>query len=260
MRTTVVKYIFGMSKASAKLFYVLHQIASKFNAPQRLLQRLRRSIGGVVSYDGITIELRPGTLDSLISHPEHESETHSWIYSASLSGAMIDVGAYNGCFSLKHLYTFEKIYGFEANSHNFSAFTKNIELSGAATRIVPINAAVGEKDGVLPLYLSNEDTHSLIPVEGADCEEVRAVTLDSWLMKIPERVALLKIDVEGAEIGVIKGGMQLIKKHRPYILLEANTPVALTLAKEVLANIGYSQKDGAYDGRNYLFSPVITLK
>jgi len=40
------------------------------------------------------------------------------------------------------------------------------------------------------------------------------------LIPADRKIDLIKIDVEGAEYGVLKGGEQLIKKHRPYIIFE----------------------------------------
>jgi FkbM family methyltransferase len=40
------------------------------------------------------------------------------------------------------------------------------------------------------------------------------------LIQADRKIDLIKIDVEGAEYGVLKGGEQLIKKHKPYIIFE----------------------------------------
>ena len=49
--------------------------------------------------------------------------------------------------------------------------------------------------------------------------DVTIKTLDSFLPEVA-RVDFLKIDVEGAELGVLRGGRSLLQKHRPLIIFE----------------------------------------
>lgn len=49
--------------------------------------------------------------------------------------------------------------------------------------------------------------------------EVSVRTLDSFLPEMP-RVDFLKIDVEGAELGVLRGGLNLLQTRRPLVIFE----------------------------------------
>ena len=47
-------------------------------------------------------------------------------------------------------------------------------------------------------------------------------TLDDYLDEIPYGEILLKLDVEGSEIEVLKGGGRLLRSRRPKIIFESN--------------------------------------
>ena len=68
--------------------------------------------------------------------------------------------------------------------------------------------------------------------------------LDSWMAEHPgvDRVDLVKLDVEGAEVDVLRGGATTLKKHRPDVLIECHNFIRPQLEAEVEAfmrSIGY---------------------
>lgn len=69
-------------------------------------------------------------------------------------------------------------------------------------------------------------------------------------LNIHEKVALIKIDTEGFEIGVVKGTVDLIRKNHPYIMIEIQ-PNNFDEVNNILMDIGYSYE--IYDEYNYLF-------
>ncbi len=81
--------------------------------------------------------------------------------------------------------------------------------------------AVSHRSGTLELYVPsvNSPGASLIPIEGADTVSVPVVTLDDYFAP-SDRVAVLKIDVEGAELDVLKGAERVLTKDRPALLFE----------------------------------------
>lgn len=70
---------------------------------------------------------------------------------------------------------------------------------------------------------------------GSRITRVRCETLDG-LLGLPRRFALLKIDVEGAELFVLRGGKKLIARDTPLILFESSHDGAarLGLTREAL--------------------------
>lgn len=81
------------------------------------------------------------------------------------------------------------------------------------------------------------------------------------------RVDGIKIDVQGMEIHVLKGMIELVKRHRPKLLVELHPGVSRPEALEVIASMGYvprgiaidplpGELEPAYTDRTYFFQPV----
>jgi len=89
--------------------------------------------------------------------------------------------------------------------------------------------AVGEAPGTVELTRTEGLTASTAPgyYQGA-CWQVKMVTLDDlWRESGSPEVAVLKIDVDGAEGGVLKGAKNMLA-HTQYIIVEVNSAEVLT--------------------------------
>ncbi len=70
--------------------------------------------------------------------------------------------------------------------------------------------------------------------------EHRADTLDHLLATgVIRSPGLLKIDVEGAEVSVLQGALQLLREHRPSVVGETHAAALETGVAEILAGFGY---------------------
>jgi hypothetical protein len=67
--------------------------------------------------------------------------------------------------------------------------------------------------------------------------EVETVNLDHLIAEGWARPLVIKIDVEGAELRVLRGGQRLFAEHRPILLLEISGDRPRTLA--YLEDLGY---------------------
>jgi hypothetical protein len=78
-----------------------------------------------------------------------------------------------------------------------------------------------------------------INIEKDDNGKIKAMTFDFF--KCPEqRVDFMKIDVDGFECNVIRGGMHFLAKYHPiFIFIEVAPPQHQTLIKETLTKHGY---------------------
>lgn len=239
----------NIKSVRARVCFACHQIVGRLGGPEWIRRALRYGVQGVYASHDMRLELRPGTWDAWTAHPGHEPETHAWIASQFSGGVLVDVGAYCGSFSLRYADRFEKIYLFEASGSNYSALIRNIELSQAEQRVVPIRAAVTERSGTVRLYLNQPDTHSLV---GAGLsEDVPSVSLNDSLPDFAA-VTLIKIDVEGAELGVLQGATRLLDLGKATIIAEANDDLHAIELAAFLAAFRYKQTS-ILDGRNYVF-------
>lgn len=67
----------------------------------------------------------------------------------------------------------------------------------------------------------------------------RVVSLDDWLEHNRISPDLIKIDVEGAELGVLQGALETLRRSRPWLIIEASSGAVL----ELLESYGYTIVD-----------------
>ena len=128
--------------------------------------------------------------------------------------------------------------------------SKAAHLKSRFPNVVVIDTALGETTGQTKFYINLKQTgfSSLVPSgAGAANQRISEITVKlSRLDDIVEDsdVDVIKIDVEGAEVGVIRGGQQILQSCRPVILFESGPPIenALGYTKDQLW-IEYSKLD-----------------
>ncbi len=117
----------------------------------------------------------------------------------------------------------------------------NIALNGLANVIAPwcaLGAAAGEISVPLPNYAAdgNFGGISLVRTKDGEGERVPVATIDSF--ELP-RCGLIKADVEGMELDVLKGAADTIKRLRPRLYVENDRqPAGAELVRHLLA-LGY---------------------
>ena len=172
------------------------------------------------------------------------------------SGTFIDIGSHLGKYAViigKRLENNGEVLAIEPEKRNVGLIKKNISLNKLKNVILePV--ACFNKNKMTKLYLDiNFDkgsaNSSLIKCEGKIPIEVPSRTLDFLVKKNRlANIKLVKIDVEGAETEVLKGGMKTIKKYRPKIIFETWGNKSLEKVKKLLSKYGYLfKKIGAQD-------------
>jgi FkbM family methyltransferase len=119
-----------------------------------------------------------------------------------------------------------RVVAFEPVPENFAALKENIELNGLANVTVEC-VAMGEKEGSMELICAKDQSLSWtasaagysMPAEPVRIS-VPVLSLDRYLQRHPLRPALLKIDVEGAELLVLQGARETLREIRPLVLVE----------------------------------------
>ncbi len=92
--------------------------------------------------------------------------------------------------------------------------------------------ALGEQDGSFTLYIPPAEIGfghaSLSPQEfqNATAVEVQVRRLDDLLLPTLDRLDVIKLDAEGAELSILRGARQLIEKFQPSIVVELNPETA----------------------------------
>jgi FkbM family methyltransferase len=151
---------------------------------------------------------------------------HDWIQllPALLApgGVFVDVGANVGYFSLLAgglVGTTGSVIAIEPVPRTCATLTENVKLNGFS-QVLMENLALGSTSGRLELHVPPSSIHrdylvSSLPVPGWETVSVPCVTLDAlsqgWAR---ERIDLMKIDVEGHEPAVLRGGRTLLASGR----------------------------------------------
>ena len=197
------------------------------------------------------------TVNELVSYwslfVEGECSHHAWIEAllAHPKPVILDVGANAGLFShlVWHLNPNAKIHAFDPLPAMVKRISNHAKRIGAAITIH--HCAVADHAGQATFYAAaeNDPTASLKPINEKQISfSVNVVTLDA--VAPTEELLLAKIDVEGLECEVLKGGQETIKRTK-FLLLEALTPEALAQVKSSLGTQWDCVSVGATD---YLFT------
>ncbi|MDR3186890.1 MAG: FkbM family methyltransferase [Holosporaceae bacterium] len=150
-------------------------------------------------------------------------------------GVFIDVGANMGYFSLlasRVVGKEGKIFALEPSSRDFGRLQDNIKINNLQKVILPLRLAISGKVGPVKLSVACEERSALNTVanefsfkgvEKIDVEEVDSTTIDRFVQKKRvSRVDVLKLDIEGSEVGALRGALSTIERYRPAIMLGIN--------------------------------------
>jgi len=106
------------------------------------------------------------------------------------------------------------VYSFEASPRNFQMVNKTITENEIKNVRVVNNALYSENKTVYLSYHQHPDQDSVNMNYGVPVE---AVTIDS--LNLP-KIDFIKLDVEGVELEVLKGAVNVLKSQRPIIAFE----------------------------------------
>lgn len=148
---------------------------------------------------------------------------------------VLDVGANKGDVTLAALKTYPscKVICFEPVTATFELLKKN--LSQYSDRTFLYNSALAEKEGVGEINITSfHGANSILPksdfhsqfnphIGEINKEQISLLRLDDIASKLPtNHIDVMKIDVEGYEINVLKGGRSFIQSSVDTIIIEAS--------------------------------------
>ena len=141
---------------------------------------------------------------------------------------VLDVGAHQGLYSLlasRHVGPSGRVFSFEPSPRERRALRLNLALNFC--RNVAVQAvALGNEETTADLYVvqgSQTGCNSLKPPEVVSSTKpvpVRVTTLDHWLAQNRiDHVDFIKLDVEGAELGVLQGAQSFLTRDLGVVIL-----------------------------------------
>jgi hypothetical protein len=111
---------------------------------------------------------------------------------------------------------------------------KNIERNECSNNIIAMNVALSDFDGESYFVESSMGGHF-----GSGNQIVKVRTLDSVVNQLNATPSMAKLDVEGAEFSVLKGGLNALTHYHPKLLIEVHTTADFKLF-DFLTSLGYS--------------------
>jgi FkbM family methyltransferase len=186
--------------------------------------------------------------------PELHQVYTTLVRSAVPPRVFFDVGASYGLHSLRMLVHGVTAVSFEPNVACHSFFLQCCEANGVTPVIEPV--AVGETSGAVELSVPDDrswlgtttarvrDTWS---AQTVSTSTVASVSLDAYAEAHGFVPDVIKIDVEGAELAVIRGARELLANVRPILIVESWPALEERIALHDML-----------DGLQYLIAPATT--
>ena len=174
---------------------------------------------------------------------------------------VVDVGANIGVYTRFFSTLTEgagRVHAFEPDPCNFKRLKGNV---GNFENVTLNNAAIGEHSGTIKLYVSDElnvDHRTFDSGDGRKGIDVAMVSLDDYFVS-GQRVDLIKIDVQGYELSVLRGARRVLKENPHIKVIMEFWPYGLTKASvapsdviELIQSFGFELRT-TRDPRGSLF-------
>lgn len=170
-----------------------------------------------------------GSALAVAGHDIEVKRTYSGlIQSGNTPELFVDIGANYGTHSLIFLVHNIATITFEPNASCHREFRNYCELNGVEPRIESV--ALGEHEDIVELWYPEHSTwlgttnrevlSELQAIEETVCQKVKQKRLDDYLDEFADRKVLVKIDTEGNELSVLRGGRRTLAEKRPLVIFE----------------------------------------
>jgi FkbM family methyltransferase len=198
----------------------------------------------VVNYKGSKFLFGRGYEEVGYSLYLDETEPITCEYMTGQSGNLfIDLGANVGGYTVRLGKKFRNVIAVEPNPNAARLLRAHLDLNHLHN-VNLVEKAIWSSIGEATLWIpsSNKTTRSSLVqrFEGGASLGVRTVTLDS-LTEGYERVDLIKVDVEGAELPMLRGARETLGKTSK-LVIEVSPSTEATV-REMLAPFGYEFSD-----------------
>ncbi|MEZ4942715.1 MAG: FkbM family methyltransferase [Saprospiraceae bacterium] len=163
----------------------------------------------------------------------------------------IDIGCHKGGYLYwlrESVGSRGRVFAFEPQPKLFRYLNETV---GDSQTVVLENKGLSSAPGVLDFHIPVTKSGSspgarigsFSGEEQVNTIKIDVVTLDDYFLTKNIAPSLIKIDVEGHEKAVLEGGLELLKKHRPKILMECEARhlngASVFEVFQLLLDIGY---------------------
>lgn len=119
-----------------------------------------------------------------------------------------------------------KVIAYEPRAWLAQRLRDNLELNNLSNQVAVRQIGAWVTSGAIGFNEDPENFNQGVGRYDRDSKTtIEVVSLDEDLAEIQSRIGLIKIDVEGAELQVIQGAQAVLSDHRPYLIIEHNSPI-----------------------------------
>ncbi|MEJ7783918.1 MAG: FkbM family methyltransferase [Solirubrobacteraceae bacterium] len=139
------------------------------------------------------------------------------------SSVVVDVGANIGAFALPVTRATEaRIIAVEPVTSTFALLNDNVRRNRADEAVRPVQSALGETAGEAVVTTGSQSANYVLAAQSTARvgEELVPMTTLDMLLDGEPRIDLIKVDVEGLELNVMRGAQETLENHAPAVLLE----------------------------------------
>ena len=162
---------------------------------------------------------------------------------------VVDIGSNIGeitLFAAKRVGRSGKVFAFEANADISTRLKSNV-VQNNFPQVIIVQQGVSDHVGEAPIFISsrhfsdgsrNSGLATLYASEERSqlLNTIPLTTLDAYLKhEAPERIDIVKIDIEGAELPALRGARRVLEQYLPWLIVEVQA--------ETCAAAGYAQGD-----------------
>ena len=189
---------------------------------------------------------------------EHEHPTHVWEpqttrllleLSRGLAGDVVVGGAYFGDQAIlvaRHLGAGRLVHCFEPNAAQAEMLAGNARLNRLDN--VRVNRVGLWSSSDARLKLDGFDSFAnAVDASADDADAFRTVTIDDYAAAAGATIGMVQLDIEGAELGALRGARRVLTADRPHIVFEVHRHyvdwsrgLAETEICRYLAELGYT--------------------
>jgi len=216
----------------------------------------------------LALEFRETLGLSYLLNGEFEQAEIEFLRSKAKPGSCaVDVGANVGLFTLALASAVHPgmVLAFEPVPANAERLKANLSMN-QSKNVEVYQTALGDRDGVGSIFVTDDAAYtsmqqSAVARRSHSSIRVPIAKLDRvWQEAGRPEVSVMKIDVEGSELSVLKGATEVLERCRPVVMIEANTAADLTALIGWFAARGYFHWQQPHFMKwNHVFSGVAPL-
>ena len=203
---------------------------------------------------GWTIRCHPGASQAFAferDEPALRAELEGFLGACAPGMTLFDIGSHYGLFALAALHACggsATVIAADPSASAMRVFDANMRFAEAGGRVSRRLAAITDHDGELPMLEGGAGAWHMMttPVEPRpDARRLPALTLTTLSAQTGLIPTHVKIDVEGEEDAVLRGGAALLSAHHPVVFLELHGAILRRAGRspgavlERLVSLGY---------------------